>query len=416
MALSHRSLLDHFRRVRSTSEALCAPLGVEDHMLQAMPDVSPPKWHLAHTTWFFETFVLEEDANYSALHPAYRELFNSYYQGVGAQHPRPERGLLSRPTLDDVIAYRRRVDEEVLERLESGNASQQARRCIELGLHHEQQHQELLATDVLYNLSRNPLVPAYLEPGERAPSDPSRPHWVDFEGGLVQLGFEGEGFHFDNEGPAHRHWLEPFSLRSTLVSNLEFAAFVDQGGYADPCWWLSDGFAWVQEHNVQAPLYWRRAEGGWRTFSLHGLVAPDPHAPVTHVSAYEADAYARWAQARLPTEQEWEHAAPAEVPAEANLLSGGALRPLAPQASSDGLQAMYGDVWSWTSSAYAAYPGYQAPSGAIGEYNGKFMCNQLVLRGGSCVTPAGHVRRTYRNFFYPHQRWQFTGIRLARSL
>ncbi len=427
-------LLERFHEVRRATEALAAPLSPEDCQPQSMPDASPVKWHLAHTTWFFETFVLGGHApDYVPPFPAYRMLFNSYYNAVGARHPRPQRGLLTRPSLEEVHAYRRTVGAAVARLLEDtvagGRVPARLAALVELGLHHEQQHQELILTDVKHLLSMNPLAPAY-DPTRTAPAAaPARPvsatgaapAFVRFEGGITRIGHEGDGFAFDNEGPAHDVLLQPFELAARLVTCGEFQAFIEDGGYRRPELWLSLGWDQVQAQGWSHPLYWRCSEGGAvDVFGLQGLQPLVPEEPVAHLSYFEADAYARWAGARLPTEAEWEHAArgaasPDPGDAGANLLERRALRPLpAPQAA-PGLAQLWGDVWEWTSSAYSPYPGFSAPADAVGEYNGKFMCNQYVLRGGSFATSRTHVRPSYRNFFPPEARWQFTGLRLARD-
>ena len=402
-----------FARIRKETEALVRELTAEDCMVQAMPDVSPPKWHLAHTSWFFETFVLEREvADYRSPSPAYKELFNSYYEAVGRRHPRPERGHLSRPTLSEVFAYRQQVD-AAMQRLLEGRGNPP---WVELGLQHEQQHQELLVMDVKYNFSRSPLQPAYV-PGalERCPA--ALPlEFKRFEGGLVRCGTDagGAAFTFDNERPAHRRFIEPFELGTRLVTNAEFLEFIAAGGYQTASLWLSDGWAWVREHALEAPLYWRRdADGMFHEFTAHGELPLDPHAPVCHVSGYEAAAFAAWAGARLPTEFEWEHAAGRSEPLGA--ITGGALRLHPRAATGEGITQLFGELWQWTRSAYEPYPGFTPEPGAVAEYNGKFMCGQWVLRGGSVATPRGHARATYRNFFYPQQRWSFTGVRLARE-
>jgi len=382
-----------------------------------MDDVSPTKWHLAHTSWFFEEFLLgKELADYRPFHPGFGYLFNSYYQQVGAMHPRPRRGLLSRPTVDEVLRYRSHVDEG-MGRLLAGASPVTRKRLdpvVELGLQHEEQHQELILTDIKHVLSCNPLRPAYRESPPPSESTPAEAGWVAFEGGLVEVGHEGPGFAFDNEFPRHKAWLEPFRLASRLVTNAEYLEFLQDGGYARPEFWLSDGWETVRREGWQAPLYWNRSSAGWEIFTLSGMRPLDPSAPVCHVSFFEADAFARWKGCRLPTEAEWECAA-AERPVEGDFRESGFLHPR-PTRGRDGEASpaqLYGDVWEWTASPYSPYPGYRPASGAIGEYNGKFMCNQFVLRGGSCVTPSDHVRATYRNFFYPHCRWQFMGLRLA---
>jgi ergothioneine biosynthesis protein EgtB len=415
-ALPASDLAARYDAVRRASIALAAPLTPEDCALQSMPDASPVKWHLAHTTWFFETFVLEPNApRHAPFDPQFRVLFNSYYNAVGEKHPRPERGLISRPDLARVLAYRAAVDAALHELLARPLAPGLAA-LIELGLHHEQQHQELILTDVKHLFSANPLKPAYRPRWPLNTVSPQPMRWLSYEGGLHDFGHPGDGFAFDNEGPVHRAFVAPFELASRPVTHGEFAAFVADGGYRRPELWLSLGWDTVVARGWRAPLYWiERDAGRFSTFTLHGMADIDPHTPVTHVSYFEADAYARWAGVRLPTEYEWELAA-RDAPIEGNFAESGALHPLPlsdpPQS---GVPAqLYGDVWEWTSSSYAAYPGYRPAAGAIGEYNGKFMCGQYVLRGGSCATPASHMRATYRNFFPPDARWQFSGIRLAR--
>ena len=401
-----------FDSVREDSLRFCAPLEHEDYCLQAMPETSPPKWHLAHTSWFFETFILKHYLDgYRAFDPAYEVLFNSYYNGIGAQHPRPERGLLTRPVLDDVLAYREHVNRAVHDLLEADHPQKSAiDDLVELGTHHEQQHQELFFTDIKYSLSRNPLFPAYADGQLSGGGEPRPLAWLEHPGGTVRIGHEGEGFCFDNEGPAHEVLLQPFALADRLVSNAEYLAFVEDGGYQRPELWLSDGWTAVCERGWNAPLYWQRGVDGWQEYTLYGLQALQPAVPVSHLSGYEADAYARWAGFRLPSEFEWEAlAAPRRVAGQ--FVESNRLHPEAPGAGDDQL---YGGLWEWTSSAYSPYPGYRPAEGAVGEYNGKFMANQLVLRGGSCVTSASQVRPSYRNFFYPPDRWQFTGVRLAK--
>jgi ergothioneine biosynthesis protein EgtB len=389
-----------YRAIRQTTQALAAPLSAEDCALQSMPDASPVKWHLAHTTWFFETFLLEERRGYRVFDPAFRVLFNSYYHAVGERHPRPERGLLSRPGFDEDLIARKAHSAELLE----------------LGLQHEQQHQELVLTDLKHLLSRNPLKPAYQKQWPLTPIRARAPRWIAFPGGLCGIGHAGGGFAFDNEMPRHRAWLEPFEVASHPVTHGDFMRFIEDGGYRRPELWLSAGWEMVQARGWQAPLYWERRESGWHTFTLHGAVPVDPHTPVCHVSFYEAEAYARWASARLPTEAEWELAA-ARAPRRGNFLEGAALHPLASREdpAPGELAQAFGDVWEWTRSEYAPYPGFRTAPGAVGEYNGKFMANQYVLRGGSCATPREHIRATYRNFFPAEARWQFSGLRLARD-
>ena len=407
--------------VRARSVDLCRPLALEDFGVQPMDDASPPKWHLAHTSWFFETFILKPfRAGYVAFHPAFEYLFNSYYNGVGQPFPRPKRGHLSRPTVDEVLAYREHVDCAMGELL--ADEDPEVERRTVLGLNHEQQHQELILTDLKYNLGHNPLRPAYRD-DLRAP-EASRVdlRFVDVPGGEVNIGQppEATGFFFDNETPSHRVLLDEFQVANRLVTNAEFLAFIEDGGYEKPELWLSDGWSALQTGQLGgSPCYWFRNEDGWCEYALAGAGALAATQPVTHVSFYEAEAYARWANARLLTESEWEHAAGLLVgdPAKGNFADSDYLQPT-PCADDggdvSGVSQLYGDVWEWTTSGYAPYPGFRPLPGALGEYNGKFMCNQLVLRGGSCATPRGHVRPTYRNFFYPADQWQFSGIRLAR--
>jgi ergothioneine biosynthesis protein EgtB len=399
-----------YRAVRETTLALIAPLSAEDCSIQSMPDASPAKWHLAHTTWFFETFVLAPHVpGYRLFDAAYGYLFNSYYNAIGERHPRPERGMLSRPSLDEVLAYRRHVDNAVLA------VKELPAELLELGLHHEQQHQELILTDLKHLFSRNPLKPAYQKQWPLTEIRPRARSWIGFPGGLHEVGHAGEGFAFDNEKPRHRVWLEDFEVASHPVTHGDFADFIEDGGYSRPELWLSAGWGMVQARGWQAPEYWTRRDGEWRTFTLHGEVPVDRNAPVCHVSFFEAEAFARWAGARLPTEAEWEVAARGAAPA-GNFMESGALHPLAlrEDAAPGTLAQAFGDVWEWTRSDYAPYPGYRPAAGAVGEYNGKFMCAQYVLRGGSCATPASHIRATYRNFFPPEARWQFSGLRLAK--
>jgi len=410
---------ERFGAIRAQSEALAANLSPEDQAIQSMPDVSPTKWHLAHTSWFFETFLLgPRGSAYRVFDPAFAFLFNSYYEAVGPRHPRPERGLLSRPTVDAVGSYRDHVTAAMLRLID--NADEAAWReiapVLELGLHHEQQHQELILMDIKHVFSVNPLLPSYQAPRLSAvpAAEPAR-GWVAFAGGLVEIGHRGNGFAFDNEGPRHKVWLEPFRLATHPVSCGEYLEFIADGGYRRAEFWLSDGWATVQQQSWQSPLYWREDDGEWRIFTLAGERRIDPREPLCHVSFYEADAYARWRGMRLPTEAEWEIAA-VDVTLAGNLGDSGHYhpRPEAPPSGS-GLRQMIGDVWEWTASPYVAYPRFRAVSGAIGEYNGKFMSGQMVLRGGAAVTPARHIRTSYRNFFPPSARWAFSGLRLAED-
>jgi len=396
MNLAH--LVRTFQAVREHTLALVAPLSAEDCCVQSMPDASPSKWHLAHTSWFFETFVLERwEAAFKPFEPAFRVLFNSYYNAVGDKHPRPQRGLLTRPGLDRVLAYRAAVDQRVLALLTKQTVNGEMLKLVELGMQHEQQHQELLLTDILHLFSRNPLAPVYGEPA-RAAEPPGSLKWHHFTGGVVEIGHSADSFCFDNETPRHRVILEPYQFASRLVANGEYAEFIAAGGYADPAYWLAEGWDWRVAQQREHPLYWHRDGDQWQEFTLGGLIGLDRHRSVVHVSYFEAEAYARWAQARLPTEAQWEHAA-------THASSGG-----------EKLHDLFGEAWQWTSSSYAPYPGFRSEAGAVGEYNGKFMVNQYVLRGSSCATPAGHSRASYRNFFPAGACWQFSGIRLAQDV
>jgi ergothioneine biosynthesis protein EgtB len=406
-------LAQRYRAVRTATESLAEPLSAEDCAIQSMPDASPVKWHLGHTSWFFETFVLAPHLpRYAVYEPAFRVLFNSYYNAVGEKHPRSRRGLLSRPSLDSVRAYRAHVDTGMARLLAEGPSDPALSSLIELGLHHEQQHQELILTDLKHMLSCNPLQPTYL-PGGDVPQAPRRPlDWIEFDEAVVEIGHGGEGFAFDNETPRHRELVAAHALASRLVTNGEYLDFIADGGYRRPDLWLSEGWDWVNANGISAPLYWE--DGERRRFTLHGVAPIVAEAPVCHVSLFEADAYARWAGARLPTESEWESAA-AHAPIEGHFAEDGAYEPRA-AAGRTRIDQLFGDVWEWTHSAYAPYPGFRPAAGAIGEYNGKFMCNQYVLRGGSCATPRSHIRASYRNFFPTSARWQFSGLRLARDL
>lgn len=407
-----------FLEVRHRTETLAAPLSPEDQTIQSMPDVSPTKWHRAHTAWFFETFLLIPHLpDYRSFHPSYGYLFNSYYEAVGARHPRPERGLISRPGGAEIACYRTHVDDAMarLIRIADRSRWRAVAPLLELGLHHEMQHQELILMDIKHVLSVNPLQPAYLRRHRigRAAAAPLR--WMAFAGGLCQIGHRGAGFAFDNEGPRHKVWLEPFRLATRLVTAEEYLAFIGEGGYRRAEFWLSEGWAAAQRENWIAPLYWQQEGEGWSVFTLAGRRAVDPAEPVSHVSFFEADAFARWSGKRLPTEAEWEMAAlEADGSGDGDLMDSGFYHPR-PARDGPGLQQMIGDLWEWTASPYVAYPGYLPAMGAIGEYNGKFMSGQMVLRGGAAVTPPGHVRPSYRNFFPPASRWAFSGIRLAED-
>lgn len=407
--------MTRFCDIRKTTEQLCAPLSPEDCVAQSMLYASPAKWHIAHVTWFFETFVLAQCVSgYRPFHPEYRVMFNSYYNAVGDQHPRPQRGLLTRPSFDEVMDYRRHVDDQMTALLERG-VDDNVAQVIELGLHHEQQHQELLLMDIKHLFSRSPLRPAYRDMEQRQREITAASRWLSYGEGLTRLGAEGRGFAFDNEQPRHSVFVGAFELADRLVTNSDFRQFMNDGGYHRSELWLSDGWDRVKAEKWHAPLYWEQCDGDWSVFSLNGMQPITDDDPVVHVSYFEADAYARWAGARLPTEAEWELAA-AGVAVAGNFMEDGILSPrFGAEAPDDQPRQMFGDAWEWTQSAYTPYPGYRPPVGALGEYNGKFMCNQIVLRGGACVTPREHMRATYRNFFQPELRWQFGGIRLARD-
>jgi ergothioneine biosynthesis protein EgtB len=410
----HLSLTEQYEHVRQFSELLCQPLEIEDYNIQAMPDVSPAKWHLAHVTWFFETFLLMPHLpNYEVFHPKFGYLFNSYYEAIGQRHPRPQRGLLSRPTVDEVYRYRTYVDEAMRSLLSILSGNPEIDALTTLGLHHEQQHQELLLTDLKYNFSINLLRPAYRSDLPcPASANPSKEHWLDYPGGLYSLGDAGSSFAFDNETPRHPVYLQDYWLTARLVTNGEYLEFIQAGGYQKPEYWLSEGWAIAQSENWQSPLYWEKIDGNWWVMTLGGMRSLNLDEPVCHVSYYEADAYAHWVGHRLPTEAEWEVAA-MQVPMQGNFVENNLLHP-APATGTTRPDQLFGDVWEWTQSAYLPYPNFKTAAGAVGEYNGKFMCNQMVLRGGSCVTSHSHIRPTYRNFFPPSARWQFMGIRLAR--
>jgi len=404
-----------YRRVRGATSALCAPLAPEDTVAQSMPDASPAKWHLAHTTWFFEQFLLVYfDSGYRRFREGWDYLFNSYYQTIGPMHARPQRGLLTRPTLHEIVDYRAHVDNAMCALLRQRGDDSELRSRVVLGLNHEQQHQELLLTDIQHLFSLNPLQPAYRAPVPDASSESVPLRFIEGRHGIIEIGHAGAGFAYDNESPRHRELLHPHAIASRCVTNAEFREFIDDSCYRNPALWLSEGWDTVRREGWSHPLYWDDALE--TSFGLTGRRAIEPAAPVCHISFFEADAFARWAGARLPTEAEWETMA-RDLPIEGNFADSGALRALPTRtvgAKGQPLQ-VFGDVWEWTSSPYVGYPGYRPAAGAIGEYNGKFMCGQWVLRGGSCATPMGHVRASYRNFFHPAARWQFSGLRLARD-
>lgn len=432
------SLLNKYQRIRQQSLTLCNELEIEDFELQADDFVSPVKWHLAHTSWFFETFVLKSTANYQVFHPQFEYLFNSYYNSVGKQYPRGKRGIMSRPTVQEVKAYRQYIDHQLNNLLTNTDAlTQEHYDLITLGLNHEQQHQELMITDLKYNLSFNPLYPIYAKakfPQEQAPDNHQNNiieplQFIELGGGIYNMGYKGVGFCFDNETPRHQHLIQDFRIAQRLITNEEYCLFIDAGGYQDPQYWLADGWVWVQQNNITGPLYWQLESEDQNNhtpqrfeFRLTGYGQLHPKQPVTHVSFYEADAYARWAGKRLPSEFEWEVASKKQN-IQGTFVESKSFHPLqlAPYKKSNiqytkaDIQQLFGDCWQWTQSSYTPYPGFKIPLGAVGEYNGKFMCNQMVLRGGSCATPKDHFRTTYRNFFYPQDRWQFTGIRLAED-
>lgn len=409
----HSGLAAFFRDVRAETRDLASPLSDADATVQSMPDASPAKWHLAHTSWFFETLVLAPALpDYAVFDSAYKYLFNSYYESLGPRQERPRRGMITRPTLDEILAYRDHV-EAAMEVLLLAPLSPAIVETIELGCQHEQQHQELLLTDILHLFAQNPLRPVYRFSAreEHEPSKPPRAGERRFDGGLVRIGADGKDFAFDCEGPRHRVLLEPYSLADRAVSNAEWLEFIGDGGYRNPLLWLSEGWAKLNSESWSAPLYWEERDGEWHSMTLSGRRPVEPAEPVVHVSYYEADAFARWAGRRLPTEAEWERAA-ADLPVEGNFLDSGRLH-AAPAAARDGMRQMFGDVWEWTSSAFAPYPRFRPMPGPAAEYNGKFMCGQQVLRGGSFATPKNHMRPSYRNFFPPDARWQFSGLRLA---
>ena len=412
-------LFKNYKQVRAFSEKLCEPLETEDYVIQTMPDVSPTKWHLAHTSWFFEAFILSKATeNYKSINPLYAYLFNSYYIQMGERWYRPNRGILSRPTVKEIFEYRKHVDNHMLHLIENCNEKTFAEFApvIEIGLNHEQQHQELFLTDIKHVLSHNPLRPVYSHKTKENNSLIQKINWIEFEGGISEIGYTGNSFAYDNETPKHKEFLNPFKIANRLVTNEEYIEFIEDGGYEDAIHWLSDGWATVEEEKWKTPLYWEKKDGKWWNFTLNGFGEVRFDDPVCHVSLYEADAFASWKDARLPTEAEWEVAA-ADLPYLGNFVESENFHPVSlKNGNEEELNQMYGDVWEWTRSAYSPYPGYKPLPGALGEYNGKFMSSQMVLRGGSCATSQTHIRKTYRNFFPPHSRWQFMGIRLAKDV
>ncbi len=427
-AQCQRELEKKYFEVRQATQDLGSPLEIEDYAIQSMPDASPTKWHFGHTTWFFHVFVLENQTkiDFAPFHPQFKILFNSYYETVGEKHPRSRRGLLSRPTINEIQDYRRHVDKAMQRLFVSSDLSAKLLSLIEVGIHHEQQHQELILTDIKHVFASNPLLPSYLPASlatdantqkktQQKTTDPLEPlSWTAHDGGVVQLGHSSSDFSFDNESPRHQVLLTPYRIANRLVTCGEFLEFINDGGYRSPTLWLSDGWASVQREGWEAPAYWRQDNGNWQLYSLEGAREIDLNEPVSHVSYFEADAYARWSGHRLPVEAEWETAANG-LPIEGNFMESHAFHPVRSGASTTDPKQFFGDLWEWTASQYTAYPMYTAPEGALGEYNGKFMCNQFVLRGGSCATPISHIRKTYRNFFPPQARWQFSGIRLAHD-
>lgn len=411
------TLPEKFDRVRDRTEMLCKPLQPEDYVIQTMDNVSPTKWHLAHTSWFFETFILKEYVrSYKPKHPQYAYLFNSYYVQAGERHCRAKRGFISRPTVREVYEYRDYINGFMHTLFDDDNLlhDNRFRELTEIGLNHEQQHQELMITDIKHVFSMNPLYPAYQPPIASSSSEIPGIQWIPFEEGVYEIGYGDEGFHYDNESPRHKQYLHPFLLASRLVTNAEFLGFINDRGYERPELWLSDGWAERERQAWKYPYYWENRDGDYWMITLQGPRKVDLAEPVCHISHYEADAYARWAGKRLPTEAEWETASQ-NYAIQGHFSDNGYFHPvpLDPSDSTNELKQLFGNVWEWTQSAYLPYPGYKTPEGALGEYNGKFMANQMVLRGGSCATPSDHIRSTYRNFFHPDSRWQYTGIRLA---
>ncbi len=417
--IDRNSIIENFKRVRAFSQKLCEPLKTEDFVIQSMPDVSPTKWHLAHTSWLFEAFILSKaNINYTPINPIYNYLFNSYYVLIGDRFTRAKRGLLSRPTVKEIYEYRSYIDAHLINFIE--NCSEEELHniapIVEIGLNHEQQHQELLITDIKHVFSINPLHPIYIKKSEENVNDVPPLRFISFHEGIYEIGDEGKGFVYDNETPQHKEFVNSFNIGSRLIINQEFIEFINAGGYKKPELWLFDGFATVEKEGWEAPLYWEKINNEWWNYKLTGFEKVKPEEPVCHVSFYEADAFARWIGARLPTEAEWEVAAN-EIPLKGNFVETNNFHPVPFSHANDInlVYQMYGDVWEWTQSSYSPYPGYKPLPGAVGEYNGKFMSNQIVLKGGSCATSISHIRKTYRNFFYPDSRWQFMGIRLARD-
>lgn len=413
--LNKRALSEHFKKVRAFTSYIVEPLETEDFVIQAMENTSPTKWHLAHTSWFFETFVLGKfHSNFESLHPQYAYLFNSYYLQTGVPFSRAKRGVLSRPTVKEVFEYREYVNEQVLEFIEhcSEEIWAEAAFIVEIGCQHEQQHQELIQTDVKFLLAQNPLLPVYRKSEVNYPEKTTPIEWISFEEGLIEIGNNSNEFSFDNEHPLHRTFVQDFELSDRLVTNGEYLMFMEAGGYEHSPYWLDEGWSAVQEKKWTCPLYWFKRDGEWMNFTFSGARKVELNEPVTHISYFEADAYARWNECRLPTEQEWEYAC-GNLKIEGNFVEERNFHPT-PAPNKKGLKQMYGDVWEWTMSSYSPYPNYKPLPGALGEYNGKFMANQYVLRGGSCATPKSHIRKTYRNFFHADARWQFNGFRLAR--
>ncbi|WP_260412212.1 ergothioneine biosynthesis protein EgtB [Alkalihalobacillus sp. TS-13] len=410
-------LLKSYQQIRAFSDQLTAPLEPEDFVVQSIPDVSPPKWHLAHTTWFFETFILiPYHPKYNRFNETFDYLFNSYYETHGKPYPRHARGLLSRPSVKEIIQYRQHVDESMLNFLENCNENklEEIAPILEIGLHHEQQHQELLITDIKYNFSINPLKPLYHVKRNESGSSLPDMEWITFQEGIVETGYSDEGFSFDNERPSHKSWLDAYAIANRPVTNGEYLDFIEDCGYQEPAFWLSEGWAKLKDDHWESPLYWENIDGNWYTFTLSGMKEVELDAPVTHISFYEADAFARWSGNRLPTETEWEHAMK-NIEISGNFADNEMFHPNSDYHSDNKMYKVFGDVWEWTSSPYTLYPGSKPLEGTLGEYNAKFMCNQMVLRGGSCATHSTHVRHSYRNFFHPDKRWQYSGIRLARD-